>query len=111
MANEKRLISMFSALVGGISGVVAGLIGDSAVDGLISGIVVGGAIGFLYPDRQRDWDGPRINVFALPPAGLIAGATASVITSAGVMGAFISSGLGYVLGMFLPALLISIFLK
>ena len=110
--DTKITILIFGVLIGGVSGLVAGLLGNSVVTGLIAGAITGGAVGFFYPERQREFEGgPRANVAALPPAGLIAGAIASVVTDAGIVGAFLSCGLGYVLGAALPAILVAFFIK
>lgn len=106
----KQTILVFGSLIGAISGIIAGLIGDGVLTGLITGAITGGVVGLFYPERRFD-GGPRANVAALPPAGLVAGAIASLFTDAGFIGAFLSCGIGYTLGLALPAIIAAFITK
>ena len=108
MSNEsKRITLIFAIIVGAISGTIAGLIGDSFLNGLTSGAIAGGVTSLFFLNQPRSIEDPRIAVEAFSPAGLAGAVLASVITEAGWIGAFISSGIGGTLGLVLPALVIT----
>ncbi|MEZ0329240.1 MAG: hypothetical protein ABWK15_06745 [Dissulfuribacterales bacterium] len=99
--------SMVAAIFGGIAGAIAGLIGDGFLTGLLPGVIAGGVVGFLFSLVPRSVEDPRIAVESFSPAGLIGGIAGSVAANTGLIGCFISCGAGWVLGLFLPAILMS----
>lgn len=99
--------SIVSAIIGGIAGAIAGLIGDGFFAGLFPGAIAGGIVGFLFSLAPRSFEDPRIAVESFTPAGFVGGIAGSVAANAGWFGGFLSCGAGWVLGLFLPALLIA----
>lgn len=99
--------SMVAAIIGGIAGAIAGLIGDGFLAGLLPGAIAGGVVGFLFSLAPRSVEDPRVAVESFSPAGFIGGISGSVAANAGLIGGFISCGAGWVLGLFLPAMLIA----
>jgi len=99
--------SIVAAIIGGIAGAIAGLIGDGFLTGLFSGAIAGGVVGFLFSLAPRSFEDPRIAVESFSPAGFIGAIVGSVAANAGLIGAFISCGAGWVLGLLLPAMLIA----
>lgn len=109
--SSKKITLVFAAIVGSISGAVAGGIGDSFFDGMVAGAVSGAVIATFFLYKPRGFGDPSIAIEAFSPAGLAGAIVASVTTNAGWIGAFIGSAVGWTLGLFLPAILISIFLN
>jgi hypothetical protein len=99
--------AIVAAIIGGIAGAIAGLIGDGFLAGLFPGAIAGGVVGFLFSLAPRSFEDPRIAVESFSPAGFIGGIAGSVAANAGLIGGFISCGAGWVLGLFLPAMLIA----
>ena len=79
--------------------------------GAISGAIAGGVISLFFLNQPRSIEDSRIAVEAFSPAGLVGAIAASVITEAGWTGAFITGAIGWVLGLALPAVLISLFIN
>jgi hypothetical protein len=96
-----------AALIGGVAGAIAGLIGDGLFSGLFPGIIAGGVVGFLFSLAPRSLEDSRIAVESFSPAGLLGGVVGSVSAEAGWIGGFVSCGIGWMLGLFLPAIYIA----
>lgn len=96
--------SIVAAIIGGMAGAIAGLIGDGFTSGLFSGMIAGGIIGFFFSLAPRSFNDPRIAIESFSPAGLVGGVAGSVAANAGLIGAFVSGGAGWVLGLLLPAI-------
>ena len=95
------------SLAGGIAGIVAGLIGGDAQQGFIAGISIG-AITSLAGSRffkGNDADASSAFLVSAPLAGVFGGAFASAIGDAGILSAFVSSGVGGVSGFFIVMVL------
>ena len=99
--------SIVAAIIGGIAGAIAGLIGDGFMAGFFPGAIAGGIVGFLFSLAPRSFEDPRIAVESFSPAGFVGGIAGCVSANAGWLGIFLSCGAGWVLGLFLPALLIA----
>lgn len=99
--------AIVAAIFGGIAGAIAGLIGDGFLAGLFPGAIAGGIVGFLFSLAPRSFEDPRIAVESFSPAGFVGGIAGSTASNAGLIGTFISCGAGWVLGLFLPAILIA----
>ena len=95
------------AIFGGIGGAVAGLFAIDFWGAFYAGGCAGGVIAFIWGMLPRTFEMPRIAVESFGTAGWIGAIVASVIFDAGYLGGFISCGVGYVAGMFLPAAFIA----
>lgn len=100
--------AIVAAIIGGTAGAIAGLIGDGFLVGLFPGAIAGAVVGSLFSLAPRSFEDPRIAVESFSPAGFVGGIAGSVASNAGLIGAFISCGAGWVVGLFLPAMLIAI---
>lgn len=107
----KTVSIIVAAIVGGITGAIAGLIGDSFSTGFFSGLVSGGIVGFLFSLAPRSVMDPPIVVESFSPAGFVGGLVGSLSVSAGLVGTFISCGVGWVLGLLLPAILTGLLIR
>lgn len=111
MSAEKRTLAVLAGIIGAVAGLLAGLIGEDVGTGVFTGALTSIVVAVIFPAPPRDFDSPRVNVSALSPAGWVAGIISSVVCEAGWLGAFICSGLGWVMGLFLPPLIIAIFIN
>jgi len=113
MSSDKSLLFIFGAVIGCLAGLISGLIGEEGtiVNGLFTGGLTGGLVAILFPRGGLGWGDPRINVAALPKAGIASGVTSSIATNAGWVGAFASCGVGGVLGLVIPPLLVATILR
>lgn len=109
MNDNQKQLAILAGIVGAFTGSIAGLIGDSLLNGLLAGGLTSAVVSLLYPNGRYEYNAPRINIVALSPSGLCAGIVSSLVTEAGWIGTFISSGVGWVIGLILPAVLIAIF--
>lgn len=107
MHGQYKVTLLIASLIGGVSGGIAGLFGTDFGEGLITGLVAGLIIGAIFSARHRGFEDPSVAIEAFSPAGLAGAVVASVVTEAGWIGAFISCGLGWALGLFVPAILIA----
>lgn len=98
--------AIFAGVIGGAAGGVAGLFGHGFFDGLQVGFIAGAVVGFLFSLAPRSFEDPTIAIESLSPAGLVGGIAGSVAAEAGWLGAFVSGGVGWVLGVVVPAVLI-----
>lgn len=109
MHGQYKTTLIIASLIGGVSGGIAGLFGAEFGDGLISGLLAGFIVGAIFSARPRDFSAPSVAIEAFSPAGLAGAIVASVVTEAGWIGVFVSGGIGWVLGLLLPAILIAAF--
>lgn len=110
-SDPKKTTLIFAAVIGGISGGIAGAIGDSFFNGVVTGVITGSVVALFFLNQPRNPEGPRVAIEALSPAGSIGAITASVLTNGGWVGAIISSGIGWALGLFLPAILVALLIN
>jgi len=103
----KIVSSIVAAGFGGMAGAIAGLLGDGFFAGLFPGAIAGGIVGFLFSLAPRSFDDPRIAVESFSPAGFVGAIAGGVAANTSWLGAFLSCGAGWTLGLFLPALLIA----
>lgn len=96
-------------IAGCIGGAVSGIFGISFWDALMIGGFWGGVVSVLWGQAPRDFSMPRIAVESFGIAGLAGGIAGSVGYDSGLLGAFVSCGVGYTAGLMLPAFLIAIF--
>lgn len=105
--NYKTTTILIAAIIGGLSGSIAGLIGDGMLDGLFSGAIAGGIVGYIFTLSPRSFGDPLIYIQAFSPAGFVGAIAAVLTTNGGWVATFVSCGLGWVLGLILPAALIA----
>ena len=105
--NYKTTTILIAAIIGGLSGSVAGIIGDSILNGLFSGAIAGSIVGYIFTLSARSFGDPLIYIEAFSPAGSVGAIAAVLTTNGGWIATFLSCGLGWVLGLILPASLIA----
>lgn len=100
-----------AAGIGAITGAGAGIFGSGLSDGLLAGLLSGGAVGFAFSLLPRSPGQAPIPVEAFSPAGAIAGLIAGVVTSAGWIATLIVIGVGWTIGLVIPATMVRLALS
>lgn len=95
-----------AALSGGAAGIVAGVFGKSVLIGAFSGAFAGILVGALFNLLPRGPMDSRTGNGSPPFAGFVGGIVSTVTVQAGYVGAFASCGVGFVVGLLIPAVLV-----
>jgi hypothetical protein len=100
---------IFTAIIGGLAGGIAGLFGTNFFDSVGMGALAGAAVGFLFGLMPRNDDDARVAVEGFSPAGFIGGITGAVVGNAGWLGSILGAGAGWGLGLLVPAVFMVLF--
>ena len=101
-----------AAIMGAGSGAIAGFFGDAVSSGVISGAVAGAVIGGIFGFSPTTADGPRVDLFSgWGYGGFMGGVVGGFMTSSSWWGGFVSAGVGWTLGMAIPAIFMALMMS